>query len=310
MNDLKKSLIIFSKSDYQLLNAIIAIRKNNQVYEELIICHLGYWNNQSLLRHHIEGHKFTFFDNENEVLSYIKNKKIDIISAKFNPLLKINLNIDKYICIDDGLGSYANFFHLYKAAIREKNTIKLKLLYPVYFFATIIMHKLGFYEKDHVYKNGEIDVEYKNHLLKILSELAIDHNANKLEIKNKNRVLFCSQPYVDLGVLSTAEYEIFLNKVQNYFGENILILKHPGDKLFSYKGYDVVECDMFEIFMANNINNISVVTSINSTCLLTASSVFDIRSISFHDEKTKNLNDSFSKEIELLWNKYIFRVGI
>ena len=304
----EKSLIIIVKSDYQLLNAIVSKNIKNEHYKEVIVHYSGYWDNASIVQKYAESIGYSFNNDINDIFSDLKGKRLDIISAKFNPLLKLKFNIDNYTCVDDGLGSYADFFHLYKAAVREKNSFKIKAFYPCYYFFSKLIYKLKLYEKDHVYKNNEIDKDYKQCLIELLSEVVDALNVDVLHEKYHNRPLFCTQPYIELGILSEKEYSDFLSKAELYYGEKLLILKHPGDKFFNYDGYDIIECSMFELFIAKNKDYISSVSSINSTCLLNASSIFDMKSISFNNEKTKVLENNFSKTIRRLWDKYVFGV--
>jgi hypothetical protein len=310
MNNKEKTLVIVVKSDYQLLNAIVSKEKKNATYQEIIIHYSGYWSSNSMLKSCVEREGTIFIGDIKSIITYLGKRTVDIISARYDPLLHFKLKVDKYICIDDGLGSYANFSHLYKAALREKNNLKIKILYPIYWVMTNTMFKMGLYEKDHVYINGTIDIEYKRIAIDLLSFIANKSKVKTLSLEKQNRSLFCTQPYIELGIFSDDEYTNFLGKVRSYLGKDFLILRHPGDKAFDYNSYDVVECYMFEVFMSKNKQYIDSVISVNSTCLLTASSIFEIKSISFKNENAKGLDSSSSSRINFLWNKYVSGVNI
>lgn len=248
--------------------------------------------------------------NVGDDIFYVSNK-IDAI-AYISMLFGKCRNTLNFVMIDDGVGSYSNFLHLYKTSINEKNALKMLLLFPFYYLLKRIVEKLV---KAHHF--GMLDMntlntndEFVKYFRKALS-LTI---ARKDDIPEKNLLVFCSQPYIDLGRINEADYAHILEEVNKYSESKklkLLVAKHPADTSFNYSGYEITPtCGSFEEFAYLYSAQISEVWSINSTCLITASAIFDINSKSVDCSLSRKQKKSFSNKMIKLFNKFTLTVDV
>ncbi|WP_259397860.1 alpha-2,8-polysialyltransferase family protein [Pseudoalteromonas sp. SR43-2] len=230
------------------------------------------------------------------------NKNLILISPGINVQYIRYFSKMSFIKIDDGIGSYANFLYRYKAFIRERG-ISIKVgVFPIWYALMTIIEMIKLKERFASFDNDS----YRSCLtgfIEVESGLVEEEYA-----------LFCSQPYVDIGVLTESEYKKILycaEKLAKGKGIPLKILRHPADRGFDYSSYEVINtCSIFEEFVCKNKNQIKLVLGINSTCLITASNIFGIESISIQNTFFSKMTNNFPVKIKELFKKSSKKVDV
>lgn len=269
-------------SPLHLINFLTYLQSCEEDFHERYLFICNYWGDSIIPQRYIDYCKqknINVILNEEEKKRILNNlskseRNIFFVCVK-SPNLYIlkkgfSKNIEKIIIIDEGLSSYAGFFHSFKATFREKNikgVFKL-LLYIVItkFLQIFIQYKIYRFTAFH----GEnINSTYKKYFLQVLKDIDISSFGDKIGEKS---ILFCTQPLIEIGLMSYSEYEEMISEVRAICkSSNILLLikKHPVDKIFKYSGYNIVNFDgIVEELVVTQENIIGTISSCSTSSLL------------------------------------------
>jgi hypothetical protein len=313
------------RTSYHLLNFLAFLEKHKKKEDNAEIIYSPYWDSSELpidLKDYCAFLNIKVVLTESNLLSNVLINKVKVphnnlqivaVSLHVSLLLKVILfklykNVDVFF-IDDGIGSYSGFIARLKAVQREKNKYYL-LLFPFYYYtqkmlARIIGEKFAMLEPS----TWNVNIDYKTSMLTVLQKLKSDEA--KLY---KPSIVFCTQPYVDLKVLSASEYTQILDsifKISKINGWELIIRKHPADRVFDYTDFHVSDNnELFESFLMCNTDKIKSVISIDSTCLLTASALFNINS-SRVDCSISRLNyATFNYQLKSIFERYTKKLNV
>jgi hypothetical protein len=308
------------RTSYHLLNFLTFLEKNKNIRDVAEVLFTPYWHGTTLsedLVHYCSsmGIKIIYVNEDilNEsISSKIKlcQTELEVVAVSLSTFLllkilffKIYKKINVFF-IDDGVGSYSGFSARFKALKREKNKFYYSILFPFYYYAQKILNKnIG--GRFSMLESPSLNVNkaYRNGIINVLTRLK--SNAPKL---NKPAVIFCTQPYVDMGVLSISEYKQVLSTLITLCKKNqaeLIIRKHPGDKIFDYCGFNTFNnTELFESFLMRNIDYIKSVTSIDSTCLLTSKALFSISAYRVDCSISRFNYGGFSSQLKYIFEKY------
>ncbi|BEU02756.1 hypothetical protein OAG1_15560 [Agarivorans sp. OAG1] len=296
--------VLYVKSDFQLLNAWIYYKNFLSSHSDCVILFSGYWSSGSkIARYLVSENSLIDISLKDFVLNC--DGDVVIVAGGYKHSIRALKNVVDYICIDDGIGSYASFVHLYKSAVREKGLVKMFLAFPVYYLYLKLYKRMGFYKVYHSILERELKPEVINGIFDVANCLPRDL---KSPLGQKKYVVFCSQPYIDMGVISSCEYSSMLDRVYKDFNLELLVLKHPGDRMFDYKGFKVVENVHSESFIVENKSAIEALVGVNSTTLIVGSALLGFKSFSYGTTKTRAIEKAFSKKLREIWDKHVEEV--
>lgn len=310
---IKKTLVGYGiVSSLHLANFMAYWSLNSSEYRECIIFVEKYWDkiivDDKYLKYcKSQGIKvFVCLDDKKSILK--GEKIIDLVfikdigyKATINSMLDCNFN--KVIVVDEGVSSYTSYSHMKRAVEREKG---VKLNHYKYFFKKIISSFLCFFfrnsfEKKRMFISGlEINPLYKKGLLKYFSNM----NSEEEVLNLNNVVLYCSQPYVELGIYELNDYLSNLKKLKNNIekkGLKLLIKPHPVEKEIDYKamGFNLLDYNgMIEEYVY--INRVGSVISNNSTSSLLLPAIYGVESFIFNWDDI----DSLGGDAEKLFKRY------
>ncbi|MEI7200952.1 polysialyltransferase family glycosyltransferase [Pectobacterium parvum] len=325
-----KRLLLFPYvvSPYHVLGALSYIESHGlDYYNKIIFIIEDYWGRSVIPDRYLEVLKHYNIevlskDRRNVVISDLKNTVFDEVHvASVNkPLYKIvfllNFNLYrkiKFITIEDGVGAYASSFHIMKAMLREKKEKKyisflkmvmspcLAFFFPKFF--RVDDFRLFVFNKKECFVN-EI---YKDNFIQVLNKIRIN---NPLLIKiDKPVVVFCSQPYYDMGVIDKNQYDKLISSLQKYCDERkylFLIKKHPSEYAYEYNKEDLLMFDgcMEELFNQDFSYHIKGVIGFNSTCLLTVPAIFGTKAHMLDLATNHAIISSCGKKVHDLFNTY------
>lgn len=309
-------------SPLHLINFLAYLKSCETDFHEKYIFLSNYWNNSIIPKRYIDYCKenninVIFHQDEKKIilnLVFERKLKISFVCVK-NPslyILKKGLtnNIEKIIIIDEGLSSYAGFMHSLKASFREKG-IKgggsfLIYMYILKFLKLFNQHKIcnfaAFYGTD-------INSVYKKYFLEVLNDINISSLSDQIDQKS---ILFCTQPLIEVGLMSYDQYEKMLAKVMSVCENNkiiLLIKKHPADNIFIYSGYNIIEFDgIAEELIMNKKNIIGTISSCSTSSLLISafinkeSFIFSFDSLINMDANLMKLFKKYCKSFEKIKN--------
>lgn len=310
----KKVIIGYSiVSPLHLINFLTYLKSCETDFHEKYIFLSNYWNNCIIPKRYIdyceENNINVIFDEDEKkrILNILfeKKLKINFVCVK-NPnlfILKKSLtnNVEKITIIDEGLSSYAGFMHSLKSSFREKG-IKGGVRFSIYifilkFFKLFNQHKIYNFT---AFYGTNINSVYKKYFLEVLKDINISSYSNQIDQKS---ILFCTQPLIEVGLMSYDEYEKMLSQVKAICDTNqisLLIKKHPVDNIFKYSDYNVVEFDgiVEELVVAQK--NISGTISSCSTSSLLIPALINKESFIFSFDSLINMDANLIK----LFKKY------
>lgn len=304
----KKVLIGYSiVSPLHLINFLTFLNSNKNNFDKVYVFFSIYWSNAIIPERYVQYCKnkniiVVFNDLEKKEIFkkiYKNNCDITFVCVK-SPSIKIMFkqvfykNIKNMVVIDEGLSSYAGYMHSVKAVVREKN---IYFLFK-FFIISIIIYVLSNLNRKKVarysaFSKQEIGLnrDYKNNFSEVLYSIG---KMNKCGFNYSDSILFCTQPWVDLGVMDAVNYKILLENLKIKIekkGCKLLIKKHPADMVFDYDGFDVLDFDgiVEELVL---IKEFSGLISMCSTSSILVSSCFNIKSylLSFDDLKNMDKN--------------------
>ncbi|WP_270428624.1 polysialyltransferase family glycosyltransferase [Acinetobacter johnsonii] len=248
--------------------------------------------------------KSLFKSEQNIYFVCVKNPNLYVLRKGFYK------NVKEITVIDEGLSSYAGFFHTFKASLREKGIkggarflIYIQVMKIISFF---IRHKINKFTAFH---NKDVNPTYKKYFLDVLKNIDSSHYLRKVEGES---ILFCTQPLIEVGLMSYDDYMGMLTKVDEYCRKNkisLLIKKHPVDNIFEYSGYNVLDFDgVVEEFVLNQKNIIGVISSCSTSSLLIPafmnkkSYIVSFESLNGMDSNLKKLFERYCESIENIGN--------
>lgn len=266
-----------------------------------------YYSNESLY-HSVEIYLFDFWgDNiiHKRYIDFLKSKKIEIKlvesfsnkmennesdnfdlifvgQVNWRVVLTARNKVDKVILIDEGLSSYTSFF----SKIKKNNGLKIFKHMASLMWVKIIMSFLGIKENKYKMlnsKNFNIDDSYRFGLLRYFKELSsFDNNEENISKVSNDTVIFCSQPWVELGNFSELDYVKYINSFKDKVESNgfdFVLKKHPAEKLVDYNKYNIdvlMDSRMIEeIIFSKSIKGI---ISKNSTSSFLIPALFETKS--------------------------------
>lgn len=269
-------------SPLHLINFLAYLKSCETDFHEKYIFLSNYWNNSIIPKRYIDYCKenninVIFHQDEKKIilnLIFERKLKISFVCVK-NPSLHIlkkglTNNIEKIIIIDEGLSSYAGFTHSIKASFREKGVKGvgrfLIYVYLLKFLKVFNKHKIynftAFYGTD-------INPVYKKYFLEVLNDINTSNLLDKIDQKS---ILFCTQPLIEVGLMSYDQYEKMLAKVMSVCENNkiiLLIKKHPADNIFDYSKYNILEFDgVVEELVVTQENIFGTISSCSTSSLL------------------------------------------
>lgn len=287
-NDIKKNLIAYSiVSPLQLVNFLSYWNFHKKKYNKVIVFFDFYWGYNIICQRYLdfcEKNSIEIHCNcESKDIFLNSPEKKDLVfvgSPSVKILLKKN-NLSEVIVIDEGLSTYAGFKNLKNANKREKN---VELSFLKYNIKKIFFLIYSIFIKDIKYflafnkKSGYINKDYKKAILDLLVVLGQD-----IPVENcQKTIVFCSQPYVELGLMSENEYISYLYnikiKIEDKGGE-FVVKKHPVEKIVNYElyGINVLNFDgIIEEYVC--VNRIWGVISKVSTSSILLPALFEVES--------------------------------
>lgn len=284
-SNIKKKLIAYSiVSPLQLVNFLSYWHSHKEIYNKVIVFVDFYWGYNIICQRYLdfcEKKSIEIYynsDNKDIFLNTPEKKDIVFVGAPSVRILLKNNRIDQVVVVDEGLSTYAGFKNLKKANKREKN-VELSLfkynIKKIFFLIYSIFFKEIKYFFAFNKKTGYVNVDYKNAILDFLPVLGED-----IPVENRQKtIVFCSQPYVELGLMSESEYISYLHAIKLKIedrGGVFVLKKHPVEKIVDYESYgiDVLSFDgIIEEYVC--INRISAVISKVSTSSMLIPALFD-----------------------------------
>lgn len=313
----KKIIVGYSiVSPLHLINFLTYLNSSPLEYDKIYIFINKYWSNNIIPQRYLNYCKSIgieiLFDNKLMIKIIDKliksNAELELVFVK-NPSVSLLLKSYLYdkklkiILIDEGVSSYAGNIHSLKATIRENGLIVgLKSL--IISFVRFILILLS---KNKLYKFSAFDTSsftvnqiYKKNFKKVLEFLYTYKSGIKQDFYNS--LLFCSQPWIELGVMTEEEYSKLLHELSlkaSKLSKELVIKKHPADTLFNYGNYKVVNFDgcVEELVFHSKFSG---VISLNSTSSLLISSCLDLESYILDFNQIKKLD----KNLNILFNIY------
>lgn len=309
-------------SQLHFLNFMTYFISHKDVYSEAVLIIGKYWDKEIISSEYIKFAKANnvkvFFDIDRKVVlnDYMKNSKeldfvfVNNVSIKIAVLDFLGLNVNKIIIVDEGISSYASETHRHHSIIREKGYAWFLIRHffnritNFYFF---LKEKKVFFFKIFDIKSLEVNPEYQKTFIKILKEIYVERNfVNTYE--GLNIVLFCSQPYVDLGMITSEKYKqemLHLKKRVEKKGMQLVVKKHPAENLFNYNSIGI-PCLHFngaiEEFLANE--KVKCLISKSSTSSLLAGSLLKVNSYVISYDELKHMGGI----LDDLYRKYCMEV--
>lgn len=302
-------------SPLHLINFLTYLRYTNSHYDIVYIFVGIYWSKSILPKRYLEycakkGYILVYEESEkNKILK--ESKSITLVFIKYlSWKIMLKNKIDKVVVIDEGLSSYAGFFHSIKAQARESRSIlkTLKFILSWYLGLIVKMLYVNSFVKFTAFdlKKIEIISSYKENFSLVLNDLKVKNN---LEDVN-NVIIFCTQPWVDLGVMSCEQYAQYLFEIKDKLKRkdlNLVIKKHPADMIFDYSGFSVIEFDgaVEELVYGENCLGVLSACSTSSllipACLGINSYTTETAFLGGLDHRVKKLFQKYSKNIEQLF---------
>lgn len=302
-------------SPLHLINFLTYLRYTNSHYNIVYIFVGIYWSKSILPKRYLEycakkGYILVYEESEkNKILK--ESKSITLVFIKYlSWKIMLKNKIDKVVVIDEGLSSYAGFFHSIKAQARESRSIlkTLKFILSWYLGLMVKMLYVNSFVKFTAFdlKKTQIISSYKENFSLVLNDLKVKNNLEDID----NVIIFCTQPWVDLGVMSCEQYAQYLFEINDKLKRkdlNLVIKKHPADMIFDYSGFSVIEFDGAVEELVYGESCLGVLSACSTSSLLIPACL-DINSYTTEtaflgglDHGVKKLFQKYSKNIEQLF---------
>lgn len=319
---MSKQLVAYNVvSPLHLINFLAYWFAQKDNYERVVVFVNFYWG------YNIIPDKYLDFCKENNIEVYYNEEKnrdavifertaimtdmVFVSHIAIGVFIKYYRRIHKVVLIDEGLSTYAGFKNIRNATKREKNKANNKgndEFFLPYAIKNTVKNSIEniFYKKNTINflafskKTGKMKNEYRKAFLQLLSFMY----PNRIESNNEKVILFCSDPYVDLKVMTEQEYFLYIKNIQEKVhqkGYTLLIKKHPAEKKFDYKKYNLSVLDyegIFEDYVF--LHPIKGMIADCSTSSMLVPALYGIES--FITDSAK-LND-LSKEAKLIFSNY------
>lgn len=249
-------------SPLHLINFLAFWCSNKNVYSRVIVFIDHYWGYSIIPEKYLEfckSNNMELYVNQSDkeqVIFYDENVQSDLVFVNYTlhkMLLKYKQQICNAIIIDEGLSAYAGFKNLKKAIKRERNRDVRFLLHLSRNIRRGFVEKI-FYRgrvinfRAFSMKNGKMQDKYREAIHNLFSFMY----ANNVKKEQENNVIvFCSQPLVDLNMMTESDFSAYLLNIQdkvNKKGLSLVIKKHPVEKKFDYEKYGLTVLDYDGIF--------------------------------------------------------------
>ncbi|MCO8054022.1 alpha-2,8-polysialyltransferase family protein [Acinetobacter towneri] len=294
-------------SPLHLANFMSYYYSNSDSYDKLTIYLNDYWGRGILNNRYLD-----FLKSKNiEVKEKLNIEELvcdfDIVfvgGVDWRVLYKIKNNIVNLVVIDEGLSSYVSFFG------KKKSNKNLK--FYKYIISTLIINlltlsikgdKINFKMFDMVSMN--INSDYRLGLFKYFHELSVlDREVVGLENTNTNTIIFCAQPWVEMGEMSEDKYINYIKDIKKNIeskGFNFVLKKHPAENIVDYTKYGInliSDSRMIEEIVFST--KIKAIISKYSTSSFLVPALFNTTSYLLDKNELKFLGWSANK----LFNKY------
>lgn len=305
-------------SPLHLINFLTYLKSCGDDFHEKYIFLSNYWSKSIIPKRYIQ-----YCEKNNIKVVYDEDEKKRILNLVFESKLMISFvcvkspslfilkkgltnNIEKIIIIDEGLSSYAGFMHSLKASFREKGVMGggkfLIYVYLLKFFK--LFNKYRVYEFTAFY-GTDINSVYKKYFLEVLIDINTYYLSDKIAQKT---ILFCTQPLIEVGLMSYDQYEKMLAEVTTICKNNkilLLIKKHPADNIFDYSKYNILEFDgVVEELVVTQENISGTISSCSTSSLLIPalinkeSYIVSFDSLNAIDYNLKKLFERYCEPIE------------
>lgn len=320
---MNKNIIAYGiTSPLHLINFLSYLNSSKTKFDNIYIHIHNYWGRTTVPERYIEyciskGYKIIYdknviLDNLQESLSshdeltivFVKSPSVVILSKAL-----LYDNIKSLIIIDEGISSYANYSHSLKASFREKGIVgiikgltKTSLLTPLKFLNTSKLYSYTAFAKI----DQSVNQDYAINFRKTLQSLKL---FNSYESKDYSRsFLFCSQPWVELGLMDPEQYNNLLLNLSKFVkakGMSLVIKKHPVDRVFNYEKFDVINFDgaIEELVWTQNFYGMISICSTSSilisACLGLDSYLLDFKELDKFDVNVKKLFKKYCLDLSL-----------
>lgn len=297
----KKELIGWAlASPLHVANFMAYYYSNLEYYDRATIYLYEYWGRSILSDRYID------FLNQSNItlkaahdsasLNDIKkvSKKSDIVFVgRFNwrVILKTNKNIQKLILIDEGLSSYRSRTSLSKT---DSNFKFFKYLTSSMLINISILLKKKQKINFRTFQNRStlINESYKQGIFKYFNDMKLfNYLGNNKNYQNS--ILYCSQPWVELGNISEEDHIDNILKLKSSVeskGYSFVIKKHPAETIVNYEKYGINILDdgrmLEEIFYSTPFK---AIVSKNSTSSLLLPALYKVDSYLLSLSETKGL---------------------
>lgn len=245
-----------------LMNFLAFWYSNKNKYSKVIVFIDCYWGYNIISEKYLEFCKKNNMDvyinesNKQQIIFYDEDIHSDLVFVNHvssKVLLKYKKKIHNVILIDEGLSAYTGFNNWKKAMKREKNKDVSFLLYLLRKTQRNFAEKILY--RDYVIdfrafsiKNGKMQEKYREAIHNLFSFMYANHIKKEQE---NNVIVFCSQPLVDLNMMTESDFSAYLLNIQdkvNQKGFSLVIKKHPVEKKFDYEKYGLTILDYDGIF--------------------------------------------------------------
>lgn len=310
-NTNKRTLIGYGLvSPLHLANFMAHYYSSPYNYERLIIFIYNYWGSNILPEYYLKylndnSIEVIYSNNLKELKHVIKKEVNDIelvLVSNFNwkVIARTSSKVKYVTVIDEGLSSYRSFSSL-KADNPNLKLYKIILSKILSRLTTSILSKERAKFKMFDIDSLKINPLYRKGLFQYFESLKhfVDSNDNK---NFSNTILYCSQPWVELNVMSEQDYIEYINQIKTNIenqGSEFMLKKHPAEHVIDYDAHKISTLDdnrmLEEIIYTTKFK---AIISRTSTSSFLVPALFDIESYLINLDDIKSLGRDASRLFE------------
>lgn len=287
---LSRKLVAFSiVSPLHLINFMAFYITRSEEYDEVVVGLASYWDKSVIPERYLEycKAKGVKFVSSTQAYSFVKDQKVIYDFVFINDyalklLLKglFKVSVGGIYFIDEGISTYGSTQYRLKAILRETGWLTLFK----YFFKKILILPLTvfFYNRTMFFnafdrKTLLVNEKFRRAFIAVLNELNFG-----IINSEKTLIVFCGQPWVELGLKSEQEYKTELltlkRKIED-LGYDFKVKKHPAEFKFNYEHYSV-DIICFEGIIEEYVfkSEVKAIISKNSTSSILCSAMFGVES--------------------------------
>lgn len=295
-------------SPLHLVNFMSVYLDSKKKYSKVYVGLGGFLKSRNIPDRYLDYCKkqgINFYENNDLYLKLFDENISDSIDFVFindfsyKLVIKKFFNINKIYFIDEGVSTYMDrteAFHVGNFRKDYKLLFKFKLkFYFFYIFSFLLRDKIinvNFFEKENYFINKKV----KDFYIYFFNSISLDY---KLECDLSSSIIYCTQPFVEMGVVGRDDFLHSLNEIKAIVekkGYQLLIKKHPAEFLLDYEnhGFNVLEFDgMIEEFVIKF--PIASLISRTSTSSLLVNALTDIPCYILDCEDIEKLGDGVNK---------------